>query len=157
MKKTAIFITALFTATSLFAALPTPKQQAPQAVSQPEQPTQPMLFVGTIKNNSFNSNLRKFNRTDNKTFCWVVRDLPQDRETVSSLITFQTPQKANFSRNDIVSKDKTIHQFSGRLTVKDGIVGECWEFEKTDPVGRYSFQVAIEDLQFPVVQFELVE
>lgn len=97
----------------------------------------------------------------NLDLCWVVEgDFPKNVQVVE---TFKSSEPQIMT----VSGDTKVLTFDGgkinvvkhsleNLHNGKTIVG-CWSFDKSDPVGKQTLQVEVDNTVYPIVSFDVVE
>lgn len=88
--------------------------------------------------------------------CWVAFNMPfQPSNQVVEV--FNSPKNAKFS-GAVSSKDGKTHTIKLHTASSNNeFLERCWRFEKTDPKGKYSLSVSVNDVTFPATQFEVVK
>lgn len=90
--------------------------------------------------------------------CWsVVGSAPIFGNTVAVVETFTSPAGASFSSPQTVttrSADGRTHELRGSLnSIGQTAVQNCWKFDETDPLGKYSISVNVDGSQLPTFDF----
>ena len=126
--------------------------------------TQPMMKFGVF--DTSNKVVREV--ADNKysisnknhTLCWTAFNMPFQPDN-NIVEIFKSPKKANFSDpqgNSTTSEDGQTHTISLNMkSVNNEFIERCWNFDKNDPLGKYTLEVKVNDINFPVQTFEVVE
>lgn len=97
----------------------------------------------------------------NHQLCWAVFNMPLEaRNQVSE--RFQTPSRAKFADPQSrvqSSTDGLTHMIETTLpsAANNEYLLRCWRFDHTDPLGRYSVDIRVNNVQFPTQTFELVK
>lgn len=98
--------------------------------------------------------------TPNIQLCWEVLNTPLGLQN-KVIETFNTPAEAAFSSPSsevVVSKDKKQHELTSTLPATvTGTLSRCWKFDKTDPIGKYTLELKVNDIVFQKQQFEIVK
>lgn len=92
--------------------------------------------------------------------CWIAFDMPfQAMNNVTEV--FQTPEASKYSAPNAVvtsSKDNKTHTItSTRKVDSNGNLSNCWKFDNSDPKGKHTLSVRINDIIFPAQSFEIVK
>ncbi|MGX2955964.1 hypothetical protein ACWIW6_06825 [Ursidibacter sp. B-7004-1] len=99
-------------------------------------------------------------KAKNLSLCWTAFDMPfiQSNKVVE---LFHSPKAGKFtdtSGSSVSSKDKKQHTIENYLPSVNGqYIHRCWNFDKKDPLGKYSVEVQINDIKFPALSFEVVK
>lgn len=93
--------------------------------------------------------------------CWTAFNMPF--EPLNNQVTqiFTTPDK---NTKFTIPAAKTEVSENGLSTIitttqpssKQGVMENCWEFEKTDPLGKYTLAVQINDIVFSAIDFNVI-
>lgn len=88
--------------------------------------------------------------------CWTAFNMPfQPSNQVVEVFT--SPKNAKFS-GAVSSKDGKTHTIKLHTASSNNeFLERCWRFEKTDPKGKYSLSVSVNDVTFPTVPFSVVK
>lgn len=95
----------------------------------------------------------------NLQLCWFVRDM-QFAPSNQVVEVFIAPNdKGQFMKADAtISKNSNIHTIrSSKKATNDEVISNCWRFDNTDPLGKYTLDLQVNDFVFKGVQFELVK
>lgn len=94
--------------------------------------------------------------------CWTAYNLPLE-ETAEVVEIIKSPKGGHFTSDSAIalsSKDKRVHKltYPKKKTTDDAkSVQECWHFDETDPLGKYSVTIKVNDVQYPEMTFEVVK
>lgn len=92
--------------------------------------------------------------------CWEVVNAPLMIQN-NVVEIFSTPAQAVFNSQGSeveVSKDKKQYTLKTMLpATAAGTVSRCWTFDKTDPIGKYTLELKVNDIVFQKQQFEIVK
>lgn len=138
-------------------------EEAP-LVTIPEQATlEPKMILGVFEHT--NTGLKPTSQNaisrsnPNIRICWVAYDLNIPRK-VNVTETILSPQRAVFENNNgqtYSSADGKQHQILSTLDNVNGAVSQCWQFDKTDPIGQYRIDIQIDEIVFPTQKFSVVK
>ena len=96
----------------------------------------------------------------NHKLCWAAFNMPF-QPTNQVIEVFNSPKKAKFSDpqgSAVSSKDGKTHTISLNMkSVNNEFIERCWNFDKNDPLGKYSLEVKVNNIGFPVQTFEVVK
>lgn len=138
-------------------------EEAP-LVTMPEQATvEPKMILGTFErtNTGFKpTSQNAVSRSNpNMQICWIAFDLNMTpKVNVTELII--SPQRTIFGTatgQSSSSADGKQHQILSTLDNVNGTVSQCWQFDKTDPIGQYSIDIQIDDIVFPTQIFNVIK
>lgn len=99
----------------------------------------------------------------NLRLCWAAFNMPFEVGNQNKIVqVFVAPNnKAKFSNpngSTAVSKDgKTSTVTSMKASRNNEVIEECWQFDNTDPLGKYTLSVQVNNVAFGAYQFELVK
>lgn len=99
----------------------------------------------------------------NLRLCWSAFNMPFEAGNKNRVTqVFVAPNnKAKFSSptgSTAVSKDgKTSTVTSMVASRNNEVIEECWRFDNTDPLGKYTLSVQVNDVAFGAYEFELVK
>ncbi|KAE9540353.1 hypothetical protein HT665_01080 [Ursidibacter maritimus] len=99
-------------------------------------------------------------KAKNLSLCWTAFDMPfiQSNKVIE---LFHSPKASKFtdaSASTVSSKDKKQHTIENYLPSVNGqYIHRCWNFDKKDPLGKYSVEVQINNIKFPALSFEVVK
>lgn len=127
----------------------------------------PMLRMEVFKQNSKTKEMtiiegRKISRSKkDQHLCWIAFNLPINSEN-NVVEILNSPKPARFSdKNSLIeySEDKkkiVIRSVTkGSNNHKD--IQRCWQFEPKDPIGKYTLQVYVNDVEYPVLTFNVIK
>ncbi|MDD0824692.1 hypothetical protein PTQ27_09495 [Mannheimia sp. AT1] len=92
--------------------------------------------------------------------CWSSINVPlQNKVTIAE--AFYAPDVLKIisegSKVDS-SADKKQHTIVSEITnVNTENLNRCWDFDKTDPIGKYQMEIQINDIIFKGLEFEIVK
>lgn len=133
-------------------------------VTMPEQATvEPKLILGVFEDS--NTGLKSTNQNaisrsnPNMRICWVAYDLNgSPKANVTEHII--SPKRTIFGTvtgQSSSSADGKQHQILSTLDNVNGTVTQCWQFDKTDPIGQYRIDISIDDIVFPTQFFNVIK
>lgn len=99
----------------------------------------------------------------NLRLCWAAFNMSFDPTNKNKVIqTFVAPNnKAKFSSSSgttAVSADGKNSTVTSVLPSRNNeVIEECWKFDNTDPLGKYTLTVQVNDVRFAGYTFELVK
>lgn len=136
-------------------------EQAPITLVE-QTVVEPKLILGVFEvteTGAKQTNQNAISRSNpNHQLCWVAHDLntPAQVTATEKIISpkktvFETDKGQTFS-----SADGKQHQVISKLHSQNGVVSQCWQFSKQDPVGEYSIELQIDDITFPKQTFKVV-
>lgn len=154
MKKS-LTLVSLFLSTNLFANTPAPQSTE---VPQPKLVLQVMDFSRKVATALPENKLSRSNAK--LQLCWTAFDMPF-LPTNHVVQQISSPRGGKFVAtvgSSISSKDGTTHTITSTMEDKGrGALSQCWQFDKTDPIGKYSIAVRINNTNFPAMPFEIVK
>lgn len=95
----------------------------------------------------------------NQNVCWhIVSSTPIFGDTVQTTEYLVAPMGANFrsSNNAIAQISADGTRFTIHNTIKSinsSMIGQCWHFDPTDPIGEYQLTVEIDGHTMPTERF----
>ena len=96
----------------------------------------------------------------NLSLCWTAFDLAIKHKNQVKEI-FSSPKKATFTDSSGInnrSKEGTKHQIETNLAgTNNEFIQKCWAFDKSDPLGKYSIEVQINNIKYPALSFEIIK
>lgn len=156
MKK-ALITTALLSLSTFSVANTAPVYLPEQAMVEPK------LVLGVFEvtgDSTKQTNQNAISRSNaNHRICWVAYDLNASTQ-VSVTENIISPKKTTFETANgqtISSADGKQHQVMSTLPNQNGVVSQCWQFSKQDPIGQYSIEVKIDDTTFSKQTFNVVK
>lgn len=92
--------------------------------------------------------------------CWsVASSTPVFNQTIAITEQFTSPVGASFSNASgaaTKSAGGTQHTLQSNLrSIANSAAQNCWKFDSTDPIGKYSIAVTVENVQLPAFEFEV--
>lgn len=95
----------------------------------------------------------------NLQLCWSVRDMPFLLSNHVIEVFIAPDDKGKFvNAGARVSKSDNVHSIhSIKQAINNEEISSCWSFDDTDPLGKYTLELQVNDLLFKGVQFELVK
>ena len=150
MKKALILLTSLVSASAF-------------AETQPVD-TRPMMKFGVYDTSNKVArevaNKKYSISNKNHTLCWSAFNMPF-QPTNQVVEVFNSPQKAKFNNlqgSAVSAKDGKTHTISTNMpSVNNEFIERCWYFDKNDPVGKYTLELRVNNIAFPVQTFEVVK
>lgn len=138
-------------------------EQAPQSQAENQEPVLYLSVFDTSASSPRDLKTQKLSRTNkNLQLCWLARGTFKQMADVVE--QFSSPAKMTFKVNSgeglvTSSKDKRSHTITmKRPSVSDSsVVSACWRFDNSDPIGKYSLQVKVDDIQYTPLNFEVVK
>lgn len=128
-----------------------------------EQPKLPMLKLAVYENDGKTTKelgSRYDVKNEKLSLCWVIFNMPFETKNLVTEI-FVSPAAATFHNNEgssVKSNDGKTHTIQSELSRQnDNFLARCWKFDLNDPMGKYSVQVQINNIQFDAQTFELVK
>lgn len=111
-----------------------------------------------------NGAVRRVENTQNivgkqQRFCWVAHNLPMKSHYLVTEI-MHSPKKLKVSAPDMrttaIDGGKTnIINATRALNYNGNFIEHCWEFEESDPEGKYTLEIKVGDFTLPTQQFEV--
>lgn len=133
---------------------------APSNQNKQSQPPKIKLAVYELNNDVPTEVGRKYSVSNkNHQLCWAAFNIPlEGRNQV--IERFVSPSRSVFSDPEghvTSSPDGITHVVQTTQSNKNNeYLLRCWRFNHTDPLGRYSLEVQVNDIRFPTQTFELV-
>lgn len=92
--------------------------------------------------------------------CWVAFNMPF-KASNEVIEVFQSPAPSKFGSaagSVSTSADRLTHKITTRMTSSNNErLDNCWRFEKSDPKGKYSLTIQVNDIIFPPQTFEVTK
>lgn len=92
--------------------------------------------------------------------CWVAFNMPF-KATNEVVEIFQSPAPSKFGSaagSVSTSADRLTHKITTHMPSSNNErVDNCWRFEKSDPKGKYSLTIQVNDIIFPPQTFEVTK
>lgn len=91
--------------------------------------------------------------------CWQVVNIPV-ASAMNIEETFIAPKRSvmvDTHSQVISSSDGRTHRILSTQHSSNGIAEKCWNFDKTDPTGKYQLNVKVNDVEFKDLSFEIVK
>ncbi|WP_150539157.1 hypothetical protein [Actinobacillus vicugnae] len=125
--------------------------------------TQPMLRMHVLDmSNSVPSAIasNQLSLSKKHQLCWRAFNMPfkASNEVIEVLQAPSTLKVTSKEGNVISATDKQTHRITTLMNSSNHeYLDKCWIFEKTDPTGKYSLTVQVNDIIFPPQYFEVVK
>lgn len=161
MKKYLTLATSLLAMSSFTLA----EEKTVQSVQATAEAKSPMISLYVLDSSSkiahpLKTTTYSVKNTKTHQLCWTAVNVPfkASNEVIES---FVAPAESTFMAKEgsvISSKDKTKHEITYRKpSTNNEFIGNCWKFDDSDPKGKYSLQVRVNDILFPVQNFEVTK
>ncbi|SUT96288.1 Uncharacterised protein [Actinobacillus lignieresii] len=92
--------------------------------------------------------------------CWVAFNMPfKATNEVVEIFKSPAPSKFGSAAGSVsTSADRLTHKITTRMPSSNNErVDNCWRFEKSDPKGKYSLTIQVNDIIFPPQTFEVTK
>lgn len=138
---------------------------ATTALAQTEHNTLPKMNFGVfdISNKvvrKLENNRLSIAKAKDQTLCWAVFDMPLSGNNQVTEV-FRSPSAMQFVDRGTskVSTDKMVHTLKNQIKSTDNgaSIQKCWSFDHTDPKGKYTLDLQVNDIVFPTQQFEITQ
>ncbi|SUT86427.1 Uncharacterised protein [Actinobacillus ureae] len=147
----------------LFALALTAVSVSSYAETKPAVNTQPMLRMQVL---DMSSNVpspvanNQLSLSKKHQLCWVAFNMPfkASNQVVEVLQAPSTLKVTSEDGNVVSTSDQQTHRITTLLKSSNNErLDKCWGFEKTDPTGKYSLTIQVNDVVFPPQPFEVVK
>lgn len=130
----------------------------------PSNNTQPKMRFGVFEVTDSNIKQIEGNKysisNPSHWLCWAAFDMPF---TASNTIieNFYSPSRTTFVdavQQVSTSPDGKTHTITSQVPAQQNLfVERCWTFDKSDPLGKYSADIRVNDIIFPTQHFEVTK
>lgn len=136
---------------------------AANAQNQPVANSQPAAFIQVLDLSGKTPRTisgNKVSLSKKQQLCWGTLNIKFTGKTRVTE-TFHSPAATKFTSDkdqSYASNDKKEFVIvSEVMPSKDNSISRCWQLEKKDPIGKYSLDVQIGDINFSGLKFEVVK
>lgn len=158
MMKKALLLALGLVATNAFA-----NSETSAAVSVNDKPIM-KIAVYDVSNKVARELGNKFSlkESKNQRLCWVVFNMPFQPNSNTVIEEFTAPtNKAKFiapQASVVVSKDGKTSTITRSMVAKNNeYIENCWRFDNSDPLGKYTLKVQVNNVTFGTSEFEIVK
>ncbi|MDY6215813.1 hypothetical protein [Actinobacillus porcinus] len=91
--------------------------------------------------------------------CWGTLNMTLTGKTRVTE-TFHSPAATKFTSDkdqSYASNDKKEFVIVSEVMPSNGAISRCWQLEKKDPIGKYTLDVQVGDINFAGLKFEVVK
>lgn len=151
MKKTLAIVCGLLTASIAMAA------EQPTTLTKEQIEAAPKMNFGVFDTSSkvpskLATNIYSVSKSKDLQVCWAAFDMPL-QENNQAVEVFNTPAASKFvEKNGLVTSSSDNKQHTVTTQVKrtnNEFVTKCWSFDNTDPLGKYTIDVKVNNIVFP--------
>lgn len=126
---------------------------------------QPMMYLSVFDTSgkvAKDTKSRRYSVSQkNLILCWTAYNMPFSPDNKNKVVeTFVAPNdKAKFvlPGSTITTKGNTTLVSSTMQSFNNEYMQHCWGLDETDPLGKYSFSLQINDTQFGPTEYEVVK
>lgn len=160
MKKYLTLATSLFAMSNIAFAEEKPVQSSIQSSAKPPMMTLYVLDSSSKVARPLQTTTYSVKNTQIHKLCWTAVNIPfkASNEVVE---TFVAPAKSTFMAKEgsvISSEDKTKHEITYRKPSSNNeSISNCWQFDNSDPKGKYTLQIRVNNILFPTQTFEVTK
>lgn len=159
MNKLWTIVTLALATNSSFAAAEKAANKPQQAEKKPAIVLQ-IFDTSTKISRPIKGNKLSISKKQNQ-LCWNAVNLTLPTNEVTIAEAFYAPAPMNLLANGSTlesSADKKSHTVITKSKVQlNQVVGRCWGFDSTDPIGKYKLDVQINNIIFKDLAFEIVK